>query len=706
MKTIYRSRNNEANIPRGTQVIYYEDWAIATGFGFVLTFTALMFAAIKLGELVGLPADTWHAGIKSGFTYFDLALSCLVAWRFGRGVKPQKLNQTRGAVLYEDREIGGDGFKALKEFLDNEFEHQPGKAAPLVLAAPKGVDLLQVKGNLPHKLRLLDRLMGRKGPNHNTLFSQCIPLSDDRSRTHILVVGGTGTGKSLTLKPIFHQAIQLRHKLVVLDKKGEYLAEVASKHFFMMGFHDRRQVKWIPGRDIRNIPAALQFIEGVIPSPEGDKIWSDAAKLSSVAIMAHLINTKPLEWDWTDFQELYLLPNEELANLCKVSYPEAYKIFTSAENTISSVMFNLATYLAPLMSFAREWEGSDYPEFSFTEWLDDPAPERNCLIFQTGGYSAQNDPMFRGCLNMIAGYIDSDRYLEWSRKHNVPLWFFCDEFQSFGNLAQFLNAILERGRDRGARLCIGVQDIAQLKEVYSENLVTTLMSSVGVSILAGANQGETTEIYSKNIGELSFTKKHITHSESGKSHDEQEHDELVLTPAEIIDKMGFTHGRTRVLYRFSRNKNVYIVQQPPISFPQLSKLYEPADWVLGIPKVKTTKPGATAVLPVAGAAGGVASKASAQEIEQMLNEELPDEIDELPPGWEEIPDQAGGEDEPYHLDMDEMASPVASLAGASAIEHTLALIDLLAQEKPKLKSAKTIEEIRQEVRRELTQLTR
>jgi hypothetical protein len=706
MKTIYRSRNNEANIPRGTQVIYYEDWAFAAGFGFVLTFTALMFAAIKLGELVGLPADTWHAGFKSGFTYFDLALSCLVAWRFGRSVKPQKLNQTRGAVLYEDREIGGDGFKALKEFLDDEFEHQPGRSAPLVLAAPKGVDLLQVKGELPHKLRLLDRLMGRKGPNHNTLFSQCIPLSDDRSRTHILVVGGTGTGKSLTLKPIFHQAIRFRHKLVVLDKKGEYLAEVAPKNFFLMGFHDRRQFKWIPGRDIRNIPAALQFIEGVFPSSEGDKIWSDAAKLSSVAIMAHLINTKPLEWDWSDFQELYLLPNEELANLCKVSYPEAYKIFTSAENTISSVMFNIATYLAPLMSFAREWKGSDYPEFSFTEWLDDPAPERNCLIFQTGGYSAQNDPMFRGCLNMIAGFIDSDRYLEWSRKHNVPLWFFCDEFQSFGNLAKFLDAILERGRDRGARLCIGVQDIAQLKEVYSENLVATLMSSVGVSILAGANQGETTEIYSKNIGELSFTKKHITHSESGKSHDEQEHDELVLTPAEIIDKMGFTHGRTRVLYRFSRNKNVYIVQQPPISFPQLSALYSPADWVLGIPKATKAMPAATAAQPGPSATGGAASNASAQEVEQMLNEELPDEIDELPPGYEYLPDQSDGEDQPYYLDLDEMASPVASLAGASAIEHTLTLIDLLAQEKPKLKSAKTIDEIRQEVRRELAQLMR
>lgn len=699
MKTVYRSRKNEADIPRGTQVIYYEDWCLAAGVGFALTFVLLMFTLTQGGELVGLAQDTWSAQVKARLLALTCVLSAIVAWRCGGMVSPHKVNQTRGAVLFEDKEIGGDGFKGLKEFLDDEFENQPGAVAPLVLAAPKGVSVMEAQGQLPHKLKPVDRLLGKKGPNHKTLFSRCIPLSDDRSRTHILVVGGTGTGKSLTFKPIFHQAIRARHKLIVLDKKGEYTAEVAPNNFFLMGFHERRQFKWIPGKDIRNIPAALQFVEGVIPSSEGDKIWSDAAKHASVGIMAHLINTKPLEWDWSDFGELFLLPIDKLADLCKVSYPEAYRILASPENTASSVMFNIAAYLAPLMSFAREWKDSTYPEFSFTHWLDDPAPERNCLIFQTGGYSAQNDPMFRGCLNLIAGYIDSPSYLEWSKKHNVPLWFFCDEFQSFGNLANFLDPLLERGRDRGARLCIGVQDIAQLKDVYSENLVTTLMSSVGVSILAGANQGETTEIYSKNIGELSFTKKHVTRSESGKSYAEQEHDELVITPSEIIDKLGFTNGRTRVLYRFSRNKNAYIVQQPPISFPQLSKLSEPADWVLGIKKatkpVPEPLPAATA--PPLPQGGATLPQVLPKEIEHMLTEELPDEIDDLPPGYEDMADYSTDHYEPYALDFDEMASPVASLAGASGIEHALTLIDLIGAERPALKTAKTIQQVREEL---------
>ena len=705
MKTIYRSRNNEANIPRGTQVIYYEDWAIAAGFGFVLTFTALMFAAIKLGELVGLPADTWHAAFKSGFTYFDLALSCLVAWRFGRSVKPQRRKQNWGLILHEDEDVGGEGFQAMKAHLDIEYRADRGKASPLALAAPPGVDILSVVAPPYRRKKLFEGLFARS--KSSDPFSLCAPLSDDRSRTHILVFGGTGSGKSLTIKPILHQALAVGHKLVILDKKGEYTEEIAEDLFALFGLHDRRQVQWDVARDLATVADVEQFLEGLIPVDQSQPYWGTSARLVGTALFAHLIRSKPGKWTLKDFEELCILPSEELAKLAAVAYSQAAPILQGEGQALASVLGNLAAFTAPLKTFAQEWDGSDYPLFSFSEWLDDPSPDKRCLIFQSGGrYSSINDPLIRGCLTYMAGYIDSPMFRRDSKETPRSLWFFCDEFQSFGKLDIFAKILQQRGRDKGARMVIGVQDISQLNETYGQDFVKFLMSNVGTTALAGANQGETVENFNKALGQLSFEKRHVSRSDSGKNVDDQDHNEDVYLTSEIIGNLGFTAGRTRVLYRLAKDKQAYIVHQPLIKYPRITEPTVPADWVLGIPRATKAMPVATAAQPGVSAAGGVASKASAQEVEQMLNEELPDEIDELPPGYEDLPDQSDGEDQPYYLDLDEMASPVASLAGASAIEHTLTLIDLLAQEKPKLKSAKTIDEIRQEVRRELAQLTR
>lgn len=94
----------------------------------------------------------------------------------------------------------------------------------------------------------------------------------------------------------------------------------------------------------------------------------------------------------------------------------------------------------------------------------------------------------------------------------------------------------------------------------------------------------------------------------------------------------------------------------------------------------------------------------------MLSEELPDELDDLPPGYEDYPEYEEEEDVDlyYHqsTDADEMALPVASLAGVSTVEHALTLVDLLARDKPRIKASKSITDMRAEIKKELHSLTK
>lgn len=687
MKTIYRTRKNAENIPRDKQVVYLEDWWTVAAIAAVLSFIALMWLSLKAGELVGYGQDTWPSGLKDALLYLNLTISALAGWRAAAGlVKPQKLKQTRGAVLHEDDRIGGDGFQAMKLLLDDELKSQPGKAPPLALAAPRGVNILRTDSRT---------------------FPLCAPLSDDRSRTHMLVVGGTGTGKSLTMKPALHQGIAAGHKLVILDKKGEYTEEIEERRIALFGLHDRRQLQWDIARDIRTVPDAQQFLEGLIPVDASQPYWGTSARLIGTALFAHLIQTKSGKWNLKDFEAVCSIPPEELGPHVQVAYSEAETILQGEGQSLTSVLGNLAAYTAPLKTFGKEWEGSTYPLFSFSEWLEDTSPERNCLIFQSGGrYGTLNDPLIRGCLTFMAAYVDSPMYQRDTKEAPRSLWFFCDEFQSFGKLDTFTKILLERGRDKGARMVIGVQDVSQLNELYGQDFVKFLMSNVGTAILAGANQGETAETFSKNLGQMSFNKTHTTHSEGGRSTNVQEHSEDVLNTAEIIGKLGFKNGCTRALYRFTRSPDAYIVHQPLINYPRITKPTVEADWVRGIPKAKKTAP-SVATSPTAPTTTTQRSQEPAPQ--QLRSEELPEELDDLPPGYEDFPELDHEEDTDLyyhpHPEADELAAPVASLAGVSGIEHAISIIDLLSNEKPNLKASKSIEEIRAQVKKEIETLT-
>lgn len=679
MKTIYRTRKTAPDtLARDTQVIYTEDLFICFVVGFILSFVAFMWCVLTLGETIGLQQSGWGQTFKSIVLYTNLAQASVCGWFATRIVKPHTgVKQTRGAVLYEDTEVGGDGFKAMKLFLDDELKRQPGKAPALVMAAPPGMDILNVS---------------------QQDFKKCAPLSDDRSRTDILIIGGTGTGKSLTQKPLFHQAEKSGAKLVILDKKGEYTEEMSEELISLFGLHDRRQVQWAVARDLRTVPDVIQFLTGLIPVDSNQPYWGTAARLIGTAFFAHLLNTKPGTFTLSDFEQLTTLSVEEQVKIAIAAYPQAAPILQGEGQALASVLGNLAAFTAPLKDFAQEWEGSDYPLFSLSEWLEDPAPQKRCLIFQSGGrYSAQNDPLIRGCLTFMSSYIDSPMYARDTKEDPRSLWFFCDEFSSFGKLDTMVKNILERGRDKGARMCIAVQDVSQLREVYGDDFVKFLMSNVGTQILAGAQQGETADTFSKTLGQISFLKTHVSRSHQGEGTNttvnEQEHQEEVITTSEIVGKLGFNGVSTRALYRFTRSPDAYIVHQPLIAYPRVNKAVVPADWVLGIPKKNKPADQATPVVSSSSASGHT------QRVEEkgspLHDEELPEYVDDLPPGYEQYEEDVGDIDENYvygSAEVDETAAPVAAIAGVSTIEHTLSLIELLVQAKPNISTAKTIKQ--------------
>lgn len=665
------------------------------GVAFAVSFVALMWLTLKAGELVGHGQHTWPQALKDTLLYLNLALSGLAGWSAAKAVvKPQKLKQTRGAQLHEDDRIGGDGFQAMKAFLWEELKSQPGKAPPLALAVPKGVQALDITDTYWPRTK-------RSWMAPRQAFDSCAPLPEQNSTRHILIVGGTRSGKTITQKNLFHQTVKRGHKSIILDKKGEYTAELMPGTFALVGVHDVRQVELIPGMDIRTNAHALQFFKGVIPVKDSDSFWGTAAIQTCVGVCVYLINTKPQTWTWTDFTNVFRKSNEEIIEIIRLHYPAALKMVDGAENTVASVFGNIAAYIDPFFTFAEQWQNGSYETFSIVQWLYKDKPIYQHIVFCSGGeFSDQNEPLFRGYLNLIASRVDGPQYLQAQKSNYRPLWIFCDEFQSFGKLDKFVYPFLERGAGAGVRLCIGVQDLSQLTETYGEHFVNTLMSNTGLTMLAGANRGETAEKYAKSFGEISFNKVHRRDAGDRSSQDNQEHDEALIITAEIVGKLGFKDGHTRVLYSFASNKDAYIVYQPLVHYPTLSPMVEMTRWARGLGVEERQK------------LNQDAGHKQVREITptRMLSEELPDELDDLPPGYEDYPEYEEEEDVDlyYHrsTDADEMALPVASLAGVSTVEHALTLVDLLARDKPKIKASKSITDMRADIKKELHSLTK
>ena len=112
------------------------------------------------------------------------------------------------------------------------------------------------------------------------------------------------------------------------------------------------------------------------------------------------------------------------------------------------------------------------------------------------------------------------------------LGFFFDEMSSIGKIN--FAPLIDKGRSKGVVVVAGVQDLAQLRDIYGDNQVKALSGMVGTHIVCQMQMGDTREDLSKLLGTNNVAR--MDHGPDARLSNQAT---PVVFPNQLTDDLGF-----------------------------------------------------------------------------------------------------------------------------------------------------------------------
>jgi type IV secretory pathway TraG/TraD family ATPase VirD4 len=396
---------------------------------------------------------------------------------------------------------------------------------------------------------------------------------------HILIVAGTGAGKSTVLKPLVEKIVKGKEQMLLFDPKGEFTRAFAAP--ILIAPWDERGWAWDLAADMRNIGFARRFATATVK--EGtDPMWANAARQLVVGSMLYLKATQGVNWNWRDLADTLALPQPRLLSIMKVHFPEAIRSVERTSVTTQGVLINLTAFCSAIFDLADAW--SDTPtsrRISFYDWITQPKRSPHQIILQgNGGYPDITKSYVEGIFSVISGLVNS---VELEDSPNRKMWIICEELPQMGKIP--IRPLFELGRSRGIR-CIGVcQDLAQLEEIHGEKTVKSLVSMSGSILIGQVSQGDTAETLAKALGGREVERRNISISfgaERSQSVSYARESIPLYTASELGSRLGLDPKRGGVTLALALEGDAYELFWPTYRMKDVRSAHVPSKWALGL----------------------------------------------------------------------------------------------------------------------------
>jgi len=347
-------------------------------------------------------------------------------------------------------------------------------------------------------------------------------------------------------------------RLFIFDLKGDFTASLPKHKAAIFAPWDARSMAWDVAADVATEAEAREFAARMIVEPAGggsNPMWSNAARQIMVACLVELQSEQPGKWGFANLVQKLTRPVEELTAAARKYFPEAVKALGDGQQnvTTSGIQINLMSYLSVVFQLAQAWP--DPPEtgrgLSIKSWLTNARhPAQTIIIQHNGQFESLARAFNSAILGLISQLINSPLVGE-SRERR--LWFFLDEFPQLGKVESVF-PLCEIGRSKGVRVVIGVQDIAQLKKIYGNDLTDALVAMVGTHVITRVSSGETAEFICKElIGEreverLELTVSGVPGAGANRTTTTRIVREPVMLPAELPARLGPSKNGVKVMW--------------------------------------------------------------------------------------------------------------------------------------------------------------
>ena len=357
-------------------------------------------------------------------------------------------------------------------------------------------------------------------------------LPESVSRRHMLVLGTSGTGKSVCLNRHI-ASLKSQGKSIIYDVKGEF----CGKHFDKEGdilFYpfDKRSIPWSFFNEIRDYPDLDILCTSLYEPPKEsrDAYWYNAARdVFRTGLFYLLKHGKTNNRDIWEFfsqplqdirQSLGTLPVREIGALKHIDKADS--------NQAASVI----SILQERLTFFRYLCDSD-GRFSFREFIRNEKHAGNLFLMNIRRYDAIFRPLMTFVIDIMIREV-----LSLSDSFSRRITFVVDEFGSLSKMPSIFD-FLTMGRSKGGFLVLANQDLGSVSNIYGQDQKETFFNNFNVHLVFRLNDPTTAEFLSKAFGEREVIKKFKSSSFSPSdvgdrfSLGEQEKLEKVILPTEF-----------------------------------------------------------------------------------------------------------------------------------------------------------------------------
>ena len=381
-----------------------------------------------------------------------------------------------------------------------------------------------------------------------------IPTPPQAKNGNILVIGGSGSGKSASFA--IPNALQMLGSYIFTDPKGELYdrtAGIYKKYGYDVHVINLADPKYSDGynplahirgtTDVDIIAKIISKKDEVGGKKGSDPFWDQTSEALLKALMYYVLLNRPKEeHSLASCLALVRLggenEGEDLMNLfMKLPFDNPARrafetIRLGSEKTFSNILVSLAAKL-------EAFDSEEIAALTSTNTIEfeDLAKKKSVVYFIT----PESHSTYDFLMNIFFSQL-FQRLYEFGDKNGgslpVPMFLILDEFANIGRIPNF-ERILSTCRSKKLHISIILQSIDQLMEIYDEKVTENIMANCSTHLFLGSNAQKTLETFSKQLGEKTITRDSVSRSTdkdshtSGHSYSDQIMGRALMTPDEL-----------------------------------------------------------------------------------------------------------------------------------------------------------------------------
>ncbi|WP_039359965.1 type IV conjugative transfer system coupling protein TraD [Candidatus Protochlamydia amoebophila] len=299
-----------------------------------------------------------------------------------------------------------------------------------------------------------------------------LPLIKGTETQHIMITGGTGSGKTNCLHHLLKSVRQQKQRAIIVDTTG-----LLTERYYRAGKDillnplDSRGAPWHPWIECTDKTSYATMAESFIPQSlsESDNYWRTSARIVLGSLFEQL---KDIQKNSTLADKILRDPLQELCDFVQGT-KAASLIDMNSEKTAASIRAVMSNFLTCFELLANTDQS-----FSIREWIqqDNPSDEWLFISCKTNEWAALN-PLLSCWLSVAVRSL-----LALSPDFNRRLWYIIDELPTLNRLRD-LDMLLAESRKYGGCAVLALQSPAQLEAIYGQAVAQTLIGNCATKIV-------------------------------------------------------------------------------------------------------------------------------------------------------------------------------------------------------------------------------